>query len=1113
MPSAYNRYVTVYINNKQVGGTTIKQINADYRKLAATIAKDLTPGTKQYNDEMRKLRGMRAVIDEHNRQIRATGGLWRQIKGEISKYKGVLAGLGITALIAGISRMVKGAAELEDALADVRKTTGLSDQAVRELSSSLGKLNTRTSRKELLALARDAGKLGITGKKNILEFVEAADQIHVALGEDLGEDAIKSIGKLNQQFKITDIHGYKDGMLKTGSAINSLGQSSVASEQYLVDFTTRLAGVSKQMGISLEDTLGYASALDNLGLQAEMSSTAISKTMLAMYKDTADFAKIAGVSTQEFSQILATDANAAFIKFLEGLNGNNAGMSVMIQKLDDVEADGARVTSVLSSLAGNTKLLKDQQVLANKEFEKGSSLTQEFNTKNENFAASLERVGKKIIGIFTNNFIVRGIQNFVGWLDRVTGSVERQSDAMFKEQVELNVLVQRLTDANTPLEEQQRLRKQLMTDFPEFAGNLDLESASYEQIRDRLKEVNEQYQARIILQKKQEEIDEVMADLADNAIDKSDEELEVMQKLTEANLKYGMGLDLTGKSIEEQIDLFGKAMAQQKDVSDEVLFGQMAVLKAAGGLRDFNSTIREIETANAQNELKQLNAEMDHLRQNFSATAEGPGGGWLSGWDPSWNKTFSELTQQQKDLIQEYGKANKVTIDYSDQTLKLAEAWKQAQGAGGGMKDTIVSLAKEISDLRISLIKDDQEQKLAQLASDRDFALKNLEETVALETDKAEMRKLILQKYLDDVEQVYVDQLEAEEKLRNEQLQQEYQFRKLLEDAAAATAEKKKEMVITLLDLIKTEAQVAQETFNTLKAGADQALADGMISLQQYINVIVKLQQDLADATAPPTDDRNWLNKWLDDNSQQIGVVLDGLRVFSDLQTAIHDRKLQQYEAEGKSEEFLNAKKKEFRRKDAIAIKTKALFETVINTIAAVAEALPNVILATIIGALGATQVAAIVAQPVPQAFKGGYQTVTGADDGRQYRARVRQNFYGGWVSDPSLLVGEHGTEYVVPNWTLDEPDVANAVEFIETVRTSRQMESGGYVSTSTSPTEQQPPVSTATQPIDSSSIVSAIHALHRDMLNGNIQAVLSWQLLQEAARQVEQVDKKARLG
>ena len=108
-----------------------------------------------------------------------------------------LAGLGIQELFGQMGNLIRRNAELSDALSDVKKTTGLTDAEVQSLSKNLGKIDTRTPRRELLALARDAGKLGITGQKNIEQFVNAADKINVSLGEDLGDGAIKSLGKLN----------------------------------------------------------------------------------------------------------------------------------------------------------------------------------------------------------------------------------------------------------------------------------------------------------------------------------------------------------------------------------------------------------------------------------------------------------------------------------------------------------------------------------------------------------------------------------------------------------------------------------------------------------------------------------------------------------------------------------------------------------------------------------------------------------------------------------------------------------------------------------------------------------------------------------------------------
>ena len=45
-------------------------------------------------------------------------------------------------------------------------------------------------------------------------------------------------------------------MLKTGSAINSLGQASTASEAFLVDFAKRMGGIASQAGFTIDQVLG-----------------------------------------------------------------------------------------------------------------------------------------------------------------------------------------------------------------------------------------------------------------------------------------------------------------------------------------------------------------------------------------------------------------------------------------------------------------------------------------------------------------------------------------------------------------------------------------------------------------------------------------------------------------------------------------------------------------------------------------------------------------------------------------------------------------------------------------------------------------------------------------
>lgn len=288
--------------------------------------------------------------------------------------------------------------QYDEALVDAMKTTGLSRDEIEELSAELKKFDTRTAQNELLSLARVGGKLGLSGKEDLLEFVSAADKINVALKEDLGGDAeaaIGQIGKLVDIFQLKGQMGLERAMLSVGSAINELGAASTANEGYIVNFTNRLAGIAPNASISIDKILGLASTLDANAQAAETAATAIGQTITAMFKKTETFAQIAKMPFEEFRDLLANDVNGALVKVLEGMKGDQ-GLFDIVDAMDEMHLNGQRATTVLGALANNVDMLKTQQQLANEAFQEGTSLTNEFNTKNESATAIQEKLKKRI---------------------------------------------------------------------------------------------------------------------------------------------------------------------------------------------------------------------------------------------------------------------------------------------------------------------------------------------------------------------------------------------------------------------------------------------------------------------------------------------------------------------------------------------------------------------------------------------------------------------------------------------------------------------------------------------------------------------------------------------
>lgn len=320
--------------------------------------------------------------------------------------------------------------QYDEALVDAMKTTGLSREEIEELSAELKKFDTRTAQNELLSLARVGGKLGISGKEDLLEFVSAADKINVALKEDLGGDAeaaIGQIGKLVDIFQLKGQMGLERAMLSVGSAINELGAASPANEGYIVNFTNRLAGIAPNASISIDKILGLASTLDANAQAAETAATAIGQTITAMFRKTETFAQIAKMPFEEFRDLLTNDVNGALVKVLEGMKGDQ-GLFDIVDAMDEMHLNGQRATTVLGALANNVEMLKEQQSLANEAFMEGTSLTNEFNTKNESATAIQEKLKKRITETSVEigqklmpaaNMVIGGTNTFLGVLSKL----------------------------------------------------------------------------------------------------------------------------------------------------------------------------------------------------------------------------------------------------------------------------------------------------------------------------------------------------------------------------------------------------------------------------------------------------------------------------------------------------------------------------------------------------------------------------------------------------------------------------------------------------------------------------------------------------------------------
>lgn len=565
MSNVANSTATIYINGV-AADNTLKELRLATVKLKNELA-NLSPTSQEFVDKSKRLKEVQGRLDEINGELKNTKTIFGQVQSTMGKFGLLAVGyLGFDALTGKIGNVINKNAELSDSWADVMKTTGMTKTQVEGLSKSLDTMDTRSSRAELLALARDAGKLGITGTRDVEAFVRAADKIKIALGEDLGEDALTQIGKLVNVFQLKEQFGLEDAMIKVASSINTLGASSEASEGYLVNFLNRMGGIAPMANISIDQVLAMGATLDSLGQTAEVSSTALSSLFMKMAKDSEKYAKIAGVSTEEFKKKMNENALEAFIMVLEASGKTEGGIIELTNTLGDLGVEGGRATGVFGALAKNTDLLRSQMDIAKGSFDEGNSVLDEFNTKNSNLAANLEKVQKWMSNLVTGSKINAFFGDLVGWMVRLINVP--LSEKLEEERIEMRKVELQLLNTNMPTADRVKLIKQLQEQYPGFLANVDAEKVTNEQLTGAMKQLNEELINKIILQKEDEQIQRNNDAIANKRLNFFKREDALRNQIIETAEKNGVSLKKGLNDVQQAMYVLNKVASSGSPIVD-----------------------------------------------------------------------------------------------------------------------------------------------------------------------------------------------------------------------------------------------------------------------------------------------------------------------------------------------------------------------------------------------------------------------------------------------------------------------------------------------------------------------------------------------------------------
>ncbi|MCK9399610.1 MAG: phage tail tape measure protein [Bacteroidales bacterium] len=1074
---------------KSIGltGLTMNQLNKEAAKLRVMKA-NLTPGTLAFKQVDTQLQSVNKRMAELKGSAKGGSGMFGKLADSFNKYQALAMGVVAGAAAAGlaIASMIQGNAKLADSLADVMKTTGMTEEEVKRLNSMFKNIDTRSSRQELRDLAVVAGKLGITGVTDIYNFVKAADQINVALSADLGgnaEAAINSLGKLTDLFGLKQSLGLEQSLLKTGSAINALGAASSASELYLVNFARRLGGAGKQADISLQNILGLGATLDQLGQTAEVSTTTLSKVFVSMFKDPGEYAKIAGMEVQDFSNLLKTDSNAALVKFLEGLNGNNAGLALMAKKMDGLGLAGARSVGVLATLASNTKMLKDQQALSNDEFNKGTSLTNEFNTKNTNLAATIDKLGKRFNSMFVNSGINKALQNITTSLyEWIKVPVDA---ALRSEQREVNRLVFELTKANTTEEQRQTVLTELNKINPKITAGLKAEKLETAQLVTNLRAYNEEMANRIVIANLEEDEQKSAAKQAKVLQTKLNMEVNLMDAMRKIDESIALNSELSMEERVNQIIAFQQKAIEARDARGEssqtwdneagiyydkeksALFGVEAIWKELQQ-QQIKYDDKLTQGADLSARIAQMKALLGlQTTLNTGGNFGGGEGSGSTGYVPEGDGKKSKAekdAEKEQEKMEEYRKQvllnaqsliNQENVAYEDR-LRQAGIFNKKKEDMTAEDISIQEILLKQHLLNISKINDDAfSADVTKLQSD--FELENSQreqaykEQLKIIGDNEQEKAAFTAWYDKQTEDRTRKHLETLLKMLQEELPSADNFSLDLEssvlsdEAKDALLKKIEEVKLALANLGMPSAKPTEEP--TIEIGIKTDIF-GM-SAEDWANMLTNLKNGKIELTemlalaGAMSNAFSMINE-IRSNSEERSLIefeehinsrkemLDNLLKYNRISQERYNKRVSALDEE------LDAKKRKIAHDQAVRNKETAIFQAFINTAMGVTSALATpppwlgIALAILIGGMGALQIAAIASEPIPQAYSGKYDVI-GQQDGKKYSGPVIDSPSTGLINSPAILVGEKPELIVDPattkNLMVNYPHVIQAIQ------------------------------------------------------------------------------------
>lgn len=406
---SYNSAVSQNITNterisnamKNLSGTSLNELKRALSAAKSELGK-MSSSSKGLKEMQGNVKALQAQIDKLTGSVHKQGGAWQTAMKNLTAYVGMFAVFNqVKSIMTGV---IKKNLEYSGSLTDIRKVAGLAQEDINELSTKLAKIDTRTSVEGLAKLAYEGSKLGMSkyGVDGLNSFVKAADQINVAIGEEMGEEALPALSKMVEVMGLIPRMGIEKAMLATGSAMFKLSTTSTATSNDIVEFAKRLTGVSRTAGITTDQLLALGSASSSMMLMPEVASTAMGKFIVALQKNHNLIAKELGIPDETIKNLYASGhAMDAIVLVLEKMR-DKGNMNALGGIFKDLGSDGQRLVTAMVTMSKNVDMLKEHLDTANDAFHEATAVTTEYEMQQESAIGILERANNLWSKAFVN---------------------------------------------------------------------------------------------------------------------------------------------------------------------------------------------------------------------------------------------------------------------------------------------------------------------------------------------------------------------------------------------------------------------------------------------------------------------------------------------------------------------------------------------------------------------------------------------------------------------------------------------------------------------------------------------------------------------------------------